>query len=214
MWRSEVPRWSIMLSVAIGAAKLTKLICSAAKTPRPLRPKGRSSGAIRATRRSRMPRASSRRIRESMTTITGSSTNSESSTAERPALRMMSIRMSMGSRYLSSGAHYAAVKAELGANAGPGQSWISPLRGRPGRVARFLPRDGRRPPASAGRPLIRRHSVFLGVRPHVRCEADDPVATAFLGLVERDVGKLDGLPEGFAVGREVGNTDRDRPFAE
>jgi len=94
-WRSEVPRCSIMVSVAIGAAKLTKLICSAAKTPSPVSPNGRSNGLMWATSQSSAPRASSRRISDSMTTITGSSTKSESSTAERPALRMMSIRISM-----------------------------------------------------------------------------------------------------------------------
>jgi len=95
MWRSEVPRCSIMVRVAMGAAKLTKLICRAAKTPRPVRPKGLRAGASQPTTLSTTPRASSRRIRESITTMTGSRTKRASSMAERPALRMMSTRISM-----------------------------------------------------------------------------------------------------------------------
>ncbi|PKP45661.1 MAG: hypothetical protein CVT94_17310 [Bacteroidetes bacterium HGW-Bacteroidetes-11] len=54
-----------------------------------------SAGASLPTSQSSTPRASSRRISASMTTITGSSTNKESSTAERPAFRMISTRISM-----------------------------------------------------------------------------------------------------------------------
>jgi hypothetical protein len=95
MWRLDAPRWSIMARVATGAAKLTKLICRAAKTPRPVRPTGRRPGESRATTQSSTPRASSKRISDSMTTITGSSTKKDSSTAERPARRMTSISRSM-----------------------------------------------------------------------------------------------------------------------
>ncbi len=95
-WRLEAPRWSIIARVATGAAKLTKLICRAAKPPRPVRPSGRRAGVRRATTQSSTPRASSRRISEIITIITGSRMKNESSTAERPARRMTSIRRSMG----------------------------------------------------------------------------------------------------------------------
>jgi hypothetical protein len=94
-WRLDAPRWSIMARVATGAAKLTKLICRAANTPRPVRPSGRRPGASRATTQSSTPLASSRRIRDSITTMTGSRTKKDNSTAERPARRMTSISRSM-----------------------------------------------------------------------------------------------------------------------
>jgi hypothetical protein len=87
--------------VAMGAAKLTKLICNMAKIDSPVRPSGNSSGARRATSQSRMPLASSRRISDSITTITGSRMKKASSTAERPARRMISVRSSM--TYLNPG---------------------------------------------------------------------------------------------------------------
>ena len=68
--RLEAPRWSIIASVATGAAKLTKLICTAANTPSPVRPKGRNNGVMRVTTQSSTPRASSRRINDSMTSVT------------------------------------------------------------------------------------------------------------------------------------------------
>jgi len=102
-WRSEAPRPSIIVSVAIGAAKLTRLICSAANTPSPVSPAGRSSGASRATTQSSTPRASSRRISDSITTMIGSSTKSESSTAERPAWRMIWVSWSMDRERISAG---------------------------------------------------------------------------------------------------------------
>src|SRR5574337_1503949 len=94
--RLEAPRCSIMARVATGAAKLTKLICSAANTPSPVSPAGASSGARRAITLSRTPRASSSRMRASITIMMGSRTKRASSTAELPARRMMSVRSSMG----------------------------------------------------------------------------------------------------------------------
>lgn len=93
--RSDVPRRSMIASVATGAAKLTRLTCSAAKTPRPVRPKGCRAGASRATSQSRKPVSSSSRIAVSMTTMTGRKMNSTRFIPDFPAGRMISVMMFM-----------------------------------------------------------------------------------------------------------------------
>ena len=68
--RLDTPRCSIMVNVATGAAKLTKLTCKAANTPKPVKPKGLRSGESFATNQSKIPFASNSRMMANITTIT------------------------------------------------------------------------------------------------------------------------------------------------
>jgi hypothetical protein len=77
----------MIVRVLIGALKLTKLICRAAKIDSPVSLNGRSSGVTRSVSRSSIPRASSSRISVSMITITGRIVKNTSSTDQRPAPR-------------------------------------------------------------------------------------------------------------------------------
>jgi hypothetical protein len=110
-WRSETPRWSIMVERGHRRGEADQVDLQGGEDAQPVSPNGRSSGARRATTQSSTPRASSRRISDSMTTMIGSSTKSESSTAERPALRMTSIRISMRLRQGSKASSSSGSKA-------------------------------------------------------------------------------------------------------
>lgn len=82
--RLEVPSFSMIASVASGAAKLTNSNCIMAKAPAPGTPKTRSTGCTSLAISASTPRASTTFISAIMITNTGSSTYSASSRAVFP----------------------------------------------------------------------------------------------------------------------------------